>query len=71
MSVLRKTTFIRMAAAVTVLARHPERALFPGDIGKDIRRHFRLAGGILRILFHTTLPDGTPLTRPLTWPRMR
>lgn len=54
-----------------VLTHHLESALFPGDIGKSIRRHFRLAGDTLTILFTTTLRDGTPVTRTLVWQGMR
>ena len=46
-------------------------ALFPGDIGKSIIRHFTIAGDVLTIRFATTLGDGTPVTRTLVWSRMK
>jgi hypothetical protein len=45
--------------------------LFPGDIGKDIKREFEVAGNALTIRFHTTLHDGTPVVRTLVWARMK
>ena len=58
-------------AAAGVVTHHLESALFPGDIGKDIKRQFAISGDTLTIEFHTTLPDGTPVVRTLVWKRMR
>ena len=54
-----------------VVTHHLESALFPGDIGKDIRRNFSIAGDTLTIRFHTTTGDGTPVVRTLIWARMK
>jgi len=54
-----------------VVTHHLESALFPGDIGKDIKRNFSVSGDTLTIKFHTTLADGTPVLRTLTWARMK
>jgi len=54
-----------------VVTHHLESALFPGDIGKDIKREFEIAGDTLTIRFHTTLRDGTPVVRTLVWVRMK
>ena len=53
-----------------VVTHHLESALFPGDIGKDIKRRFSVSGDTLTIKFDTTLRDGTPVTRTLVWSRM-
>ena len=50
---------------------HLESALFPGDVGKDIRRNFTVSGDKLTIKFNTTTADGTPVTRTLVWERMK
>lgn len=50
---------------------HLESALFPGDIGHDINRNFKLAGDRLKLSFDTTTQDGTPITRSLVWERIR
>jgi hypothetical protein len=50
---------------------HLESALFPGDVGKDIRRNFTISGDKLTIKFSTTTSDGTPVTRTLLWERMK
>jgi hypothetical protein len=50
---------------------HLESALFPEDVGKDILRHFSIAGNTLVIIFPTTQRDGSPVTRTLTWTRMQ
>jgi hypothetical protein len=50
---------------------HLESALFPEDVGKDILRHFSIAGNTLVITFPTTQRDGSPVTRTLTWTRMQ
>jgi hypothetical protein len=54
-----------------VVTHHLESALFPGDIGKDIKRNFSIAGDTLTIKFHTTTADGTPVVRTLVWARMK
>lgn len=53
-----------------IVTHHLESALFPGDIGKSIVRHFTIAGNMLTIKFTTTLGDGTPITRTLVWSRL-
>lgn len=50
---------------------HVESGLFPGDVGKDIRRNFTISGDKLTIKFNTTTADGTPVTRTLVWERMK
>jgi hypothetical protein len=54
-----------------VVTHHLEAALFPGDIGKDIERHFTVSGDRLTINFNTTTRDGVKVTRTLIWERMR
>ena len=54
-----------------VVTHHLESALFPGDIGKDIRRNFAISGDTLTIKFHTTIADGTSVVRTLVWTRMK
>jgi Lipocalin-like domain len=56
------------AGAVT---HYLESALFPGDIGGDIRRRFSASAGTVTIGFDTSLRDGTPVTRTLVWSRMK
>ncbi len=50
---------------------HLEAAIFPGDIGKDIERHFTISGDQLTITFDTTTRDGVKVTRILVWQRMK
>lgn len=50
---------------------HLEAALFPGDIGKDIERHFAISGDQLTITFNTTTREGVKVTRTLIWQRMK
>jgi Lipocalin-like domain len=50
---------------------HLESALFPGDVGKDIKRNFAISGDRLTIKFNTTTADGTPVMRTLVWERMK
>ncbi len=50
---------------------HLEAALFPGDIGKDIERHFTISGDQLTITFNTTTREGVKVTRTLIWQRMK
>ena len=40
---------------------HLESALFPGDVGKDIKRNFTISGDKLTIKFNTTTSDGMPV----------
>jgi hypothetical protein len=54
-----------------IVTHHLEAAIFPGDIGKDIERHFAITGDQLTISFHTTTRDGVKVTRTLVWERMR
>jgi hypothetical protein len=54
-----------------VITHHLESAIFPGDIGKDIKRDFSVDGDTLTIRFHTTLSDGTAVLRTLTWARWK
>lgn len=54
-----------------VVTHHLESAIYPGDIGKDIKRQFSISGDTLSIRFHTTLRDGTPVLRTLVWTRMK
>lgn len=58
-------------AKESVVTHHLESALFPGDIGKDIKRNFSVSGDTLTIKFHTTTVDGTPVVRTLVWKRMK
>ncbi|HET9803717.1 MAG TPA: lipocalin-like domain-containing protein [Candidatus Acidoferrum sp.] len=50
---------------------HLESALFPGDIGRDVNRNFKLAGDRLTLSFDTTTQDGLPITRSLVWERIQ
>lgn len=50
---------------------HLESALFPGDIGRDVKRNFKLSDDRLSLSFDTTTQDGTPITRSLVWERLR
>ena len=54
-----------------IVTHHLDAALFPGDIGKDIQRHFTISGDRLTISFNTTTRDGVQVTRTLIWERMR
>jgi hypothetical protein len=54
-----------------VVTHHLESALFPGDVGKDIKRRFSISGDTLTINFDTSLRDGTPVTRTLVWSRVK
>jgi hypothetical protein len=53
-----------------VVTHHLASAVFPGDIGKDIKRWYKLSGDHLRLTFKTTLRDGTKVSRTLVWARM-
>lgn len=54
-----------------IVTHHLEAALFPGDIGKDIDRHFTISDDRLTITFNTTTRDGVKVTRILVWERMK
>lgn len=54
-----------------IVTHHLEAALFPGDIGKDIDRHFTISGDQLTINFNTTTREGVKVTRTLIWERMK
>jgi hypothetical protein len=54
-----------------IVTHHLEAALFPGDVGKDIERHFTISGDRLTISFNTTTRDGVKVTRKLIWERMK
>lgn len=58
-------------ASAGIVTHHLDSALFPGDIGKDIKREFTISGNTLTIKFHTTLRDGRPVMRTLVWTRMK
>ena len=49
---------------------HLVAAIFPGDIGKDIKRRFALSGNRLTISFDTTTRDAVHVTRTLIWERL-
>jgi hypothetical protein len=54
-----------------VVTHHLEEAIFPGDVGKHIRRNFVLAGDTLTITFDTTTREGLAVTRKLVWTRLK
>lgn len=54
-----------------IVTHHLEAAIWPGDIGKSIERHFTLSGDRLSITFNTTTKDGIKVTRNLIWKRMK
>ena len=54
-----------------IVTHHLQAALWPGEIGKSIDRHFKIDGDQLTITFNTTTRDGTKVTRTLVWERMR
>lgn len=54
-----------------IVTHHLEAALWPGDIGKDIVRHFTISGDHLTITFDTTTREGVKVTRTLMWERMK
>ncbi len=54
-----------------IVTHHLEAAIWPGDIGKSIDRHFTLSGDTLTILFSTTTQEGVKVTRTLVWERMK
>ena len=50
---------------------HLEMAISPADVGKVIRRSFRVDGDKLTISFATTTSDSKPITRSVVWERVR
>ena len=54
-----------------IVTHHLEAAIWPGDIGKNIDRHFTISGDRLTIKFNTTTREGVKVTRTLVWERMR
>jgi hypothetical protein len=54
-----------------IVTHHLEAALWPGDIGKDIDRHFTISGDQLTITFNTTTREGVKVMRTLIWERIR
>jgi hypothetical protein len=54
----------------STVTHHLDFALFPGDIGKDIKRSFTLDGNTLTIKFSTTTKEGVYVTRTLVWKRL-
>jgi hypothetical protein len=54
-----------------IVTHHLEAAIWPGDIGKNIDRHFTISGDQLTIKFDTTTREGVKVTRTLVWERMR
>ncbi len=56
--------------ATRTVTHHLDFAIFPDDIGKDIKRSFTLDGDVLTIRFNTTIQDGTHVTRVLVWHRL-
>ena len=54
-----------------IVTHHLEAALWPGDIGKDIDRHFTISGDQLTITFNTITREGLKVARTLIWERMK
>lgn len=54
-----------------IVTHHLEAAIWPGDIGKSIERHFTISGDRLTITFKTSTKDGVKVTRTLIWERMK
>jgi lipocalin-like protein len=54
-----------------VVTHHLEIALFPGDIGKSIKRNISISGDKLTLKFNTTTHDGFAVTRTLEWERLK
>jgi hypothetical protein len=57
--------------AAGIVTHHLEAALFPGDIGKSIKRAFEISGDTLTIRFDTTTGKGVAVTRTLVWTRIK
>jgi hypothetical protein len=53
------------------ITHHLQAAIWPGDIGKDIDRFYKLSGDRLTLSFNTTTSQGVKVTRILVWERMR
>jgi hypothetical protein len=54
-----------------IVTHHLEAAIWPGDIGKNIDRHFKISGDQLTIVFQTTTKESLKVTRTLTWERLK
>jgi hypothetical protein len=54
-----------------IVTHHLEAAIFPGDVGKDIERHFAISGDQLTITFNTTTRESVRVTRTLKWERLK
>ena len=54
-----------------VVTHHLEGALFPGDLGKNLKRNFAVSGDTLTITYHATTADGTQVLRTLVWTRLK
>jgi hypothetical protein len=63
-------TFTVDEAAGTV-THHIEGSLFPEDLGKDFVRRFRVDGDTFELSFTSPSPDGSSITRRLTFRRSR
>jgi hypothetical protein len=50
---------------------HLESSLWPGNLGKDINRSFKLNGDTLIITFTTTTQEAQAVTRTLVWHRWK
>ena len=61
----------RINARDHIVTHHLEAALWPGDVGKNIERHFEISGDQLTIIFNTTTREGVKVTRTLVWERMK
>jgi hypothetical protein len=55
----------------STVVHHLEMAISPADVGKVIRRSFRVDGDKLTISFATTSSDAKPITRNVVWERVR
>ncbi|MBS0378226.1 MAG: hypothetical protein JSS29_07060 [Proteobacteria bacterium] len=53
-----------------MVTHHLESAIFPGDIGKDIKQNFSITRDTVTIGFHTTTVDAVTVVRTLVWPRI-
>jgi hypothetical protein len=63
-------TFAIDAAAGTV-THHIEGSLFPEDLGRDFVRRFRVDGDTFELSFASPSPDGSSISRTLTFRRSR
>ena len=60
----------RVDAEAGILRVKLEGAVSPGDIGREFERHIEVRGDKLTIWFAASSPDGTPVTRTLTFIRL-